>query len=111
GLYWLNQTPEPPAPPAKTVSPVKPATPPARVIPPPPTEKWDYVQSLPQREIEVTAKEQQLSEIPYIMQCGAFKTLQQAEARKVEIAFQGLKSNIRKTENSSWFRVVLGPYP
>ncbi|EEX38100.1 cell division protein FtsN putative [Vibrio metschnikovii CIP 69.14] len=69
------------------------------------------MQSLPQREIEVTAKEQQLSEIPYIMQCGAFKTLQQAEARKVEIAFQGLKSNIRKTENSSWFRVVLGPYP
>ncbi|EKO3557994.1 SPOR domain-containing protein [Vibrio metschnikovii] len=111
GLYWLNQKPEPPAPPVKTVSPVKPTTPPARVIPPPPTEKWDYVQSLPQREIEVTAKEQQLSEIPYIMQCGAFKTLQQAEARKVEIAFQGLKSNIRKTENSSWFRVVLGPYP
>lgn len=110
GLYWLNQTPEPPTPPVKAVSPAKPPALPARVIPSPPAEKWDYVQSLPQREIEVTAKEQQRSEIPYIMQCGAFKTLQQAEARKVDIAFQGLNSNIRKTENSSWFRVVLGPY-
>ncbi len=112
GLYWLKQTPEPVVAPAPKVStPSKPAERPARPIPPPPTEKWDYVQSLPSREIEVTAKEQQISDVPFIMQCGAFKTLQQAESRKLDIAFQGINSEIRKTENSSWYRVVLGPYP
>ncbi len=109
GLYILNNDPEPPAPVA-----VKPAAKPkpkkTETIPPPPTEKWDYVDTLPKREIEVVAKEQEISEIPYIMQCGAYKTMHQAEERKVDIAFQGLTSKIRKKEGSSWFRVVLGPY-
>ena len=109
GLYILSNDPEPPAPVA-----VKPATKPkpkkTETIPPPPTEKWDYVDTLPKREIEVVAKEQEISEIPYIMQCGAYKTMHQAETRKVDIAFQGLTSKIRKKEGSSWFRVVLGPY-
>ncbi|SEG66397.1 SPOR domain-containing protein, partial [Vibrio hangzhouensis] len=39
-----------------------------------------------------------------------YKTLAQAEARKLDIAFQGISSTIRKKENSSWFRIVLGPY-
>ncbi len=109
GLYILSNDPEPPAPVA-----VKPAAKPkpkkTETIPPPPTEKWDYVDTLPKREIEVIAKEQEISEIPYIMQCGAYKTMHQAEERKVDIAFQGLTSKIRKKEDSSWFRVVLGPY-
>lgn len=109
GLYILSNDPEPAAPVA-----VKPATKPkpqkTETIPPPPTEKWDYVDTLPKREIEVVAKEQEVSEIPYIMQCGAYKTMHQAETRKVDIAFQGLTSKIRKKEGSSWFRVVLGPY-
>ena len=36
--------------------------------------------------------------------------MQQAEARKLDIAFKGINSKIRKKEDSSWFRVVLGPY-
>lgn len=79
-------------------------------LPPPPTEKWDYVNSLPNREVEVEAKDLPVSDIPYIMQCGAYKTLQQAEERKAKIAFQGLASKVRKKEDSSWYRVVLGPY-
>ncbi len=108
GLYMLSQDPEPPKPqvaqkPKKPVSKPKP-------LPPPPEEKWEYVDSLPKREVQVEAKEQVVSEIPYIMQCGAYKTLAQAEARKVDIAFQGISSKIRKKEGSSWYRVVLGPY-
>ncbi|PWI33720.1 cell division protein FtsN [Vibrio albus] len=109
GLYILSNDPEPkvkvtqPAPKKKPVTKTKP-------LPPPPKEEWEYVKELPNKEIEVQAKEQVVSEIPYIMQCGAFKTLQQAEERKVNIAFQGLGSKIRKKENSSWYRVVLGPY-
>ena len=107
GLYLLSNDPEPPAP-APVVS--KPKPKPAKVIPPPPEEKWDYVETLPSREIEVKAKEQEVSKIPYIMQCGAYKTSDQAEARKLDIAFQGISIEIRKKDGSSWYRVVLGPY-
>lgn len=109
GLYLLSTDPEPPAPVAEPVEP-KPKPKPQAKLPPPPEEKWDYVESLPSREVEVKAKEQVVSEIPYIMQCGAYKNAQQAEARKLDIAFQGINSKIRKKEGSSWYRVVLGPY-
>lgn len=109
GLYTLSSDPEPPAPVVQTNTPkVKPK--PQKTLPPPPEEKWDYVESLPSREIEVKAKAQVVSDIPYVMQCGAYKTSQQADARKLDIAFQGIKSNIRRKEGSSWYRVVLGPY-
>ncbi|MEF1170862.1 cell division protein FtsN [Vibrio sinaloensis] len=108
GLYTLSTDPEPPAPVVETKP--KPKPKPKATLPPPPEEKWDYVESLPNREVEVQAKEQVVSEIPYIMQCGAYKNAQQAEARKLDIAFQGINSKIRKKEGSSWYRVVLGPY-
>lgn len=108
-LFVLSQDPEPAAPVAVTPQ-NKPKPKPQKALPPPPEEKWDYVESLPNREVEVKAKEQVVSDIPYIMQCGAYKSEQQAEARKLDIAFQGINSKIRKKENSSWYRVVLGPY-
>ena len=108
GLYLLSNDPEPPPP--TVVTKPKPKPKPAKVIPPPPEEKWDYVETLPSREVEVKAKEQEVSKVPYIMQCGAYKTSAQAEARKLDIAFQGISSDIRKKEGSSWYRVVLGPY-
>lgn len=108
GLYSLSQDPEPEK--AAVQTPAKPKTKPEKALPPPPEEQWDYVDSLPSREVEVKAKEQVISEIPYIMQCGAYKTAAQADARKLDVAFQGIKSEIRKKEGSSWYRVVLGPY-
>ncbi len=108
GLYMLSQDPEPATVVTDTSKKVSPKT--EKVIPPPPEEKWDYVDSLPNREVKVKAKEQVISDIPYIMQCGAYKTSEQAQARKLEIAFQGINSQIRKKENSSWYKVVLGPY-
>ncbi|TQP43532.1 SPOR domain-containing protein [Vibrio cholerae] len=112
GLYLLNNDPEPKVntevSTSSSTSSSKPKQ--ADTLPPPPTEKWDYVDTLPNREIEVVAKEQQVSDIPYVMQCGAYKTAEQAEARKLDIAFQGISSHIRKKADSSWYRVVLGPY-
>ncbi|CAM3562033.1 Cell division protein FtsN [Vibrio aerogenes CECT 7868] len=117
GLYKLSTQPEPPvkeqpkpADKPKVVSKPKPSAAKTGQLPPPPTEKWDYVETLPKREIEVTPKELKVSDIPYVMQCGAYKTHHQAEKRKLDIAFQGLNSKIRKKEDSSWYRVVLGPY-
>lgn len=109
GLYLLSNDPEPPAKSSKPVSQPK-TQPQSQPLPPPPEEQWEYVNSLPNKEIEVQAKELVVSEIPYIMQCGAYKTLKQAEQRKVDIAFQGISSKVRKKEGSSWYRVVLGPY-
>lgn len=108
GLYTLSNDPAPPEPVVQTKP--KPKPKPQKTLPPPPEEKWDYVESLPNSEISVKAKELEVSEIPYIMQCGAYKTAPQAEARKLDIAFQGINSKIRKKEDSSWYRVVLGPY-
>ncbi|WCE29518.1 SPOR domain-containing protein [Vibrio sp. SCSIO 43137] len=109
GLYILNQDPEPPKTTVKkNTKPTKPAE--KKALPPPPEEKWEYVKTLPNKEVKVEAKQQVVSDIPYIMQCGAFKNLQQAEERKVNIAFQGISSKIRKKEGSNWYRVVLGPY-
>jgi len=108
GLYLLSQDPEPPQPKPAVVK--KPQKKTAKPLPPPPEEKWEYVESLPNKEIQVKAKEMVVSDVPYIMQCGAYKNQQQAESRKVEIAFQGISSTIRKKTGSSWYRVVLGPY-
>lgn len=83
---------------------------PEKIIPPPPEEKWDYVKSLPEREIKVQAKEQKVAKVPYVMQCGAYKSHSDAKKRKANIAFQGLSSKIVKQSGSSWYRVVLGPY-
>ncbi len=98
GLYLLSSDPEP----EQTVVAEKPVTntiskpKPKKDIPPPPEEKWEYVESLPQREVEVVAKEIQVSKVPYVMQCGAYKNQSQAEERKLAIAFQGMSSRVIK---------------
>ena len=105
-LYLLNNDPEP----SKVTTKKKAKSTKNETLPPLPEEEWEYVKTLPTKEVKVKAKEQVISDVPYIMQCGAFKNLQQAEQRKAKIAFQGLSSKVRKKENSSWYRVVLGPY-
>lgn len=77
-----------------------------------PEEKWSYIETLENKEVQVVLKEQQLSERPYVMQCGAYRNPSQAEQRKGMIAFNGLVSEIKTSEddNGIWYRVVLGPY-
>jgi cell division protein FtsN len=79
-------------------------------LPPMPEEKWNYITSLPNKEVEIIVKDKTQDNSLYIMQCGAFKKHSQARERKANIAFQGLKSDVVNDEGSSWFRVVLGPY-
>ena len=116
GLYLLSHDPEPETEVAQVVRPAPVATPkpqskPSKeVLPPPPEERWEYVDDLPKRQIEVQAKEMKVSSIPYVMQCGAYKRVEPAEERKAMIAFQGLNSKVVKRPNSSWYRVILGPY-
>ncbi|MBP9641931.1 cell division protein FtsN [Budvicia aquatica] len=44
----------------------------------------------------------------WTIQCGSFKTTEQAESVKVSLAFAGFESRI--TASGGWNRVVLGPY-
>ncbi len=110
GLYILNGDPEPVPTVQQTASPSQAKTKPEAELPPPPKEEWDFITTLPEKEVQVKAKELTVSTVPYIMQCGAYKTLEKAEERKMDIAFQGISSEIKKSSDSSWYRVVLGPY-
>lgn len=93
------------------VSPI-PTTTSVKSLPPIPEEKWSYIKTLENKEIEITVNEQEISTRPYLMQCGAYRSASQADERKVMIAFQGLSSDVRATvtENGTWYRVILGPY-
>lgn len=83
-------------------------------LPAKPEEKWEFMKILPDPKttVEVEVPEQEVSDKTYIMQCGSFRRLEQAEAMRAKIAFQGLESNVKTTDgkNGVWHRVVLGPY-
>ena len=118
GLHFLNSQPEsakpvPVQPPKEKAKPKPSQVQPEKkksALPPPPKEHWEYVDDLPKRKIEVVPKKQDVSKVPYIMQCGAYKDKSKTEQRKLDIAFHGLKSDVRKKPDSEWYRVVLGPY-
>lgn len=113
GLYVLNSDPEPveSSPEMDLITAVQQQPMMQQeVLPEPPIERWDYVDELPKREVEVVAKELAVSKIPYVMQCGAYKQAGPAESRKASIAFLGMKSKVVRRPNSSWYRVILGPY-
>ncbi|MBY6187307.1 SPOR domain-containing protein [Marinobacter hydrocarbonoclasticus] len=80
-------------------------------LPEKPEEDWQYIDVLPNSEVEVEVPEQETSG-PYLMQCGSFRSEDQANSMRATIAFQGLESQVRRSEGSKgvWYRVVLGPY-
>jgi len=59
-------------------------------------------------DVEVTKPEVTNSNKSYIMQCGAFKQLADAERMKAELAFIGFQATI--LSKGEWHRVRLGPY-
>ena len=96
----VQQTPVP-APPAVTDE-----------LPERPTEEpYQYIEELENRRIEVEVPELE-AKGPFQMQCASFRSEEQADAMRAQIAFAGFSSSIRRTEGSNgvWYRVVLGPY-
>lgn len=83
-----------------------------KVLPTPPKEKWTYVEDLTSKEIEVGQYEVK-EKGPYKMQCGSFRTKNQAQTLKAQIAFAGLEAQIQAAKGDSgvWYKVFLGPYP
>lgn len=83
-----------------------------QTLPSPPEEKWAYVKELENKEVEVGEYEV-TNKGPYKMQCGSFKTYEQADVLKAQIAFTGLEAQISAAKGSTgtWYKVFLGPYP
>ena len=71
----------------------------------------EFIKEIRNHEVQVEVKEIE-QKGPYVMQCGSFRTYQQAESLKAKIAFAGLISEIRETkgETGIWYKVRLGPY-
>tara|TARA_R110001583_G_scaffold99273_1_gene244560 strand:- start:4630 stop:5160 length:531 start_codon:yes stop_codon:yes gene_type:complete len=78
------------------------------ILPEKPQPKWQYEEFLPNKEVKVDIPAEKENTRPYQMQCGSFRKQDDAESLKARIAFQGLKSIVKKT--GSWYRVILGPY-
>ncbi|WP_318493785.1 SPOR domain-containing protein [Photobacterium leiognathi] len=57
-------------------------------------------------------KAEPTSTVRYVLQCGAYRKKSQADERKAQIAFQGLNSQLKVSNDAkgTWYRVVLGPY-
>ncbi len=84
-----------------------------KALPALPQEQWNYIEQLETKVIPVKEKKQyDLPSQPFLMQCGAYRSRSQAERRQAQIALAGFESQIRVSQQkSTWYRVILGPYP
>lgn len=71
-----------------------------------------YIKELENKKVTVDVPKRKKSTHRYQMQCASFRNRADAEKMKAKIAFTGLNSQVRRSENKNgvWFRVVLGPY-
>ena len=84
----------------------------------PAKEKFDYMTLLENKEVKVDLPEPKPEdpakpEPQYQMQCGSFRSADQANEMKVKIALAaGISAQVKRTDgaNGTWYRVVLGPY-
>lgn len=75
-----------------------------------PATEFTYHEALTNKEVDVVITKPKTtdSDKTYIMQCGAFKRIDDAEKMKAELAFIGFQANI--LTKGGWHRVRLGPY-
>ena len=92
-------------------------------IPPPPRPRFDFYTTLP--EMEVVVPEEEITgtrkegvrqvEKPgtYLLQAGSFRTHEQADRLKAQLALLGLETGIQSVsinERETWHRVRVGPF-
>ncbi|WP_113907568.1 SPOR domain-containing protein [Aliidiomarina celeris] len=76
-----------------------------------PQERWRYPEELESKEVEVIVPERAESQ-PRLIQCASFRSAEDAESMRAQIAFLGLEAQVRATQGTSgmWYRVILGPF-
>ena len=109
------QTTPRPAPPVTQVTPRQ-APPPVTAqprqapvtaaVPSQPRQQAVTAQNTPQPKTETAPKEKSQR---YLIQCGSYKAMDQAESVRAQLAFGGIESRI--ATSGGWNRVMLGPYP
>ncbi|TYK66072.1 SPOR domain-containing protein [Colwellia echini] len=111
GLWSLKTDPSTKTPLSKPTKVEAAPTSKAKELPKPPKEIWTYVKDLENQDIEVGEYKVE-DKGPYQMQCGSFRSQDQADTLKARIAFAGIESQVRTAKGSSgtWYKVVLGPY-
>ena len=81
-------------------------------LPDMPEEQWEFIDTLENHSVEVDVPEPTDDGKQYQMQCGSFRTQEQAERMRAQLALMGQEAMIKATQGSNglWHRVVLGPY-
>ena len=84
-------------------------------LPEMPKEEWEFMTTLtdPNYEVPVEMPEPiEQSDKEYVLQCGSFRKMDQADAMRARIILQGIEANIKESNgnNGRWYRVVMGPY-
>jgi len=83
-----------------------------------PAQDFTFYELLPESEITAPeVEEYQPKKLPenvsFLLQTGSFRSFTDAERQRANIAFQGLKAEVKKitlADQSVWFRVQIGPY-
>lgn len=68
----------------------------------------DFIQAIKEPDLVKVEVTEMAQKGPYVIQCGSYKSREQAETLKAKIAFTGIISFIK--HQGSWFKVRLGPY-
>lgn len=80
-----------------------------KITPPAPTEK-SKTETAPVNHTQEQVKrvEEKKDERSWMVQCGSFKNIEQAETVRAQLTFEGFDSHI--TTNNGWNRVIIGPF-
>ena len=92
-------------------------------IPPPPKPRFDFYTTLPEMEVVVPEEEitgsrkEGVRQVDkpgtYLLQAGSFRTFEQADRLKAQLALLGLETGIQSViinEKETWHRVRVGPF-
>lgn len=79
----------------------------AELPPKPVKEPYTYIEELKNKEIKVQAEEL-VQKAPATMYCGTFKNIEEAQALKAKIAFEGVAAELKESDGK--YRVIVGPY-
>lgn len=64
-------------------------------------------------KVQEYAPSQTLQDVTYVVQSGSFRSQEDAERQRAQIAFQGLRASVQRIDlesGSVWYRVNVGPF-
>lgn len=120
-IVYLNALPVSDTP-AKSAAPSiqKPASvqPPALAKPQPAKPSFRFYEMLPDTEVMPSTVDEYTPgpdrpKVDYLLQSGSFRSSEDAERQRAQIAFQGLTAKVQKIDledGSVWYRVNVGPF-